>query len=166
MARPPATNLFRRKAAPAEEYVGFAQFDANHKFEADERLTSKKCKLQRNRRLTKEEIMMDRREMIREYKRTLLPMGIVQVKNINSGRVYITASANTTGTINRIRFQLKMGAFLPSPALVRDWKELGEQGFLIEVLDELQPVDDPDHDYQDDLKTLEMIWLEKLKPYG
>ncbi len=109
---------------------------------------------------------MDRREMIKEYKRTLQPMGIVQVKNIKTGRVYITSSANTTGTINSIRFQLKMGAFLPSPALVQDWKELGEQSFLIEVLDELKPVDDPDHDYQDDLKTLETIWLEKLKPYG
>lgn len=109
---------------------------------------------------------MDRREMIKEYKRTLQPMGIVQVKNIKNGRIYITSSANTTGTINRIRFQLKMGAFLPSPALAQDWKELGEQGFLIEVLDELKPVDDPGHDYQDDLKTLEMIWLEKLKPYG
>ncbi len=110
--------------------------------------------------------MMDRREMIKEYKRALRPMGIVQVKNLKNGRVYITPSANTTGTINSIRFQLKMGAFLPSPALAQDWKELGEQSFRIEVLDELKPVDDPDHDYQADLKTLETIWLEKLKPYG
>ncbi len=110
--------------------------------------------------------MIDRREVIKEYKRTLQPMGIVQVKNIKNGRVYITASANTAGTINSIRFQLKMGTFLPSPALAADWRELGEQCFLIEVIDELKPVDDPGHDYRDDLKTLETIWLEKLKPYG
>lgn len=109
---------------------------------------------------------MDRREVIKKYKSTLKPMGIVQVKNIKNGRVYITSSANTTGTINSIRFQLRMGAFLPCPALAQDWKEQGEQSFLIEVLDELKPVDDPDHDYQDDLKALETIWLEKLKPYG
>lgn len=109
---------------------------------------------------------MDRRKVIKEYKRTLQPMGIVQVKNIKNGRVYITASANTRGTINSIQFQLKMGVFLPSPALAREWKELGEQCFLIEVLDELKPVDDPDHDYQDDLKTLKTIWLERLKPFG
>ena len=110
--------------------------------------------------------MMDRRKIIKEYKKTLQPMGIVQVKNIKNGRVYITASSNTTGTINRIRFQLKMGAFPLSPALAQDWKELGEECFLINVLDELKPVDDPAHDYQNDLKTLETIWLEKLEPYG
>ncbi len=109
---------------------------------------------------------MDRKEVIKEYKRTVQPMGIVQVKNIRDGRVFIAASANTTGTINSIRFQLKMGTFLPSPVLAADWEELGEQGFLIEVIDELKPVDDPDHDYREDLKTLEAIWLEKLQPYG
>lgn len=109
---------------------------------------------------------MDRREMIKEYKSALQPMGIVQVKNIKNGRVYLTASANTRATINSLRFQLKMGAFPPSPALAQDWKKLGEQCFLIEVLDELKPVDDPDHDYQDDLKMLKTIWLENLKPYG
>ncbi len=93
-------------------------------------------------------------------------MGIVQVKNMRNNRVSITASANTAGTINSIRFQLRMGAFLPSPELTKDWKEMGEQNFSFEVLDELKPVDDPDHDYGDDLKALEMMWMEKLKPFG
>jgi hypothetical protein len=109
---------------------------------------------------------MNRREMIQEYKNSFRPMGIVQVKNIRNGRVYITASANTRGTINSIRFQLQMGSFFPSAALTREWKEMGEQGFVFEVLDELTPVDDPAYDYRDDLKALETIWLEKLKPFG
>jgi hypothetical protein len=104
--------------------------------------------------------------MIKEYKDSIRPMGIVQVKNIRNNRVYLTASANTTGTINSIRFQLKMGNFLPSPALSQDWKEMGELSFVIEVIDELKPVDDPAYDYQDDLKALEEMWLEKLKPFG
>jgi nitrate/nitrite-specific signal transduction histidine kinase len=109
---------------------------------------------------------MNRREIIKEYKNSIRPMGIVQVKNIKNGRVYLAASANTAGTINSIRFQLRMGTFLPSPALARDWKELGEQSFAIEVIDELKPVDDPAYDYQEDLKALEAMWLEKLKPFG
>ncbi len=110
---------------------------------------------------------MNRREMIKEYKNSLRPMGIVQVKNIRNGRVYLTASANTAGTINSIRFQLKTGTFFPSPALTQDLKEMGEQSFVIEVLDELKPIDDdPAHDYRDDLKALESIWLEKFKPFG
>ena len=109
---------------------------------------------------------MDRREVIKKYKNSIQPMGIVQVRNIRSNRVYLTASANTPGTINSIRFQLRMGNFLPSPGLVQEWKEQGEQSFVFEVLDELKPVDDPAYDYRDDLKALEAMWLEKLKPFG
>lgn len=115
---------------------------------------------------TGEEKTMNRKKMIKEYKNSLRPMGIVQIKNIENGRVYITASANTTGTINSIRFQLKMGSFSPSPALTKEWKEMGEQSFVFEVLDELKPVDDPAYDSRDDLKALETIWMEKLKPFG
>jgi hypothetical protein len=107
---------------------------------------------------------MNRKEIVKEYKNSLRPMGIVQVKNLRNNRVYLTPSANTPGTMNSIRFQLRMGTFLPSPALAADWKELGEQGFVIEVLDELKPADDPAHDYRDDLKALEAMWKEKLKP--
>ncbi len=53
-----------------------------------------------------------------------------------------------------------------SPALAREWKAMGEQNFVIEVLDELKPIDDPAYDYQEDLKALETMWLEKLKPFG
>jgi len=66
-------------------------------------------------------------------------MGIVQVKNVKDGSVHTTARANTTGTINGISLQLKMRAFLPNPSLEADRKELGEQCFLTEVIDEFNP---------------------------
>lgn len=110
--------------------------------------------------------MRDRREAVREYKKTIQPMGVVQVRNLSDNRVFLMASANTPGTINSIRFQLRMGNFLPSPGLAKDWEELGEKNFVIEVLDELKPIDDPGHDHRDDLKELEAMWLEKLKPFG
>ena len=109
---------------------------------------------------------MNRKELIKEYKKIIQPMGLVQVRNIRNNRLYLTSSANTPGTINSIRFQLKMGTFLPSPGLAKDWNEQGEQDFVIEVLDELKPLDDPAHDYRTDLKALEEMWLEKLKPFG
>ncbi len=110
---------------------------------------------------------MNRRELIKEYKTKLQPMGIVQVTNTGNGRVYLTASANTPGTINSIRFQLKMGTFLPSPELATDWRELGEENFAFDVVDRLEPIDDdPGRSYTEDLKALEAMWMEKLKPYG
>ena len=70
------------------------------------------------------------------------------------------------GTMNSLRFQLRMGSFLPCPELGKDWKELGEESFVIEVLDELKPVEDePGREYQEELKELEKIWREKLQPY-
>lgn len=92
-------------------------------------------------------------------------MGIVQVKNLKNGRCFIMGSANTRGTINSLRFQLNGGAFATSHELCRDWQEIGEKNFTIEVIDELKPVDDPAHDYKADLRALEDLWMEKLQPY-
>ena len=105
---------------------------------------------------------VNRREAVKEYKKTIQPMGIVQVKNLTNHRVYLKASGNTPGTINGIRFQLKMGNFPLCPELTRDWNELGGQNFVIDVLDELKPVVDPEHDYVDDLKELEKMWKEQI----
>lgn len=109
---------------------------------------------------------MDKRQAKKDYLRAMQPMGIVQIRNLTNGRCLLMRSANTRGTINSLRFQLQSGAFVTSQELGRDWKELGEEGFAIEVIDELQPVDDPEHDYDADLRALEELWLERLQPYG
>ncbi len=109
---------------------------------------------------------MDRKQAIRDYKRTIQPMGIVRIRNLENGRSFIMRSANTPGTLNRLRFQLENGAFTMSPELCRDWKELGAEHFAFEVLDELKAVEDPEHDYEADLEALEELWMDKLEPYG
>lgn len=109
---------------------------------------------------------MDRKQAKAEYKQALTPMGIVRVRNLTNDRSYIVASKNTRGTMNSLRFQLSAGSFPKSEELCRDWKALGEAQFVIEVVDELAPVDDPSHDYAADLRELEALWLQKLEPYG
>ena len=49
--------------------------------------------------------------------------------------------------------------------LLAEWIEYGEGAFVFEVLDTLEPLDKPNYDPAEDLKTLESIWLEKLQPY-
>ena len=93
-------------------------------------------------------------------------MGIVQVKNLTNGRRLLMRSANTSGTINSLRFQLNSGAFPTCQELLRDWKALGEASFSIEVVDALEPSDDPSRDYDEELRALEELWLERLQPYG
>ena len=48
----------------------------------------------------------------------------------------------------------------------RDFNDVGEAGFAFEVLDYLAPKEDIGHDYMEELKILENMWLEKLMPYG
>ena len=109
---------------------------------------------------------MDRRQAKSDYKRAVQPMGIVEIRNLKDGRRFIMRSANTRGTINSLRFQLRSGAFVTSPELCRDWQQLGEASFTIEVLDELKAADEPGRDYEAELVTLEDLWMEKLQPYG
>jgi hypothetical protein len=35
-----------------------------------------------------------------------------------------------------------------------------------DIIGDVGGVDDPAYDYRDDLKALEVMWLEKLKPFG
>ena len=109
--------------------------------------------------------MTDRKEIIRTYKQRVAPMGIFQVRNTENGKILVDKSKALDTKYNSILFQLKMGSF-PNKELQEDFLKYGEAVFVYEVLDRLEPKDDPLYNYDDDLKTLEQLWLEKLQPYG
>jgi hypothetical protein len=108
---------------------------------------------------------IDKKELIRKYKETPLPMGIFQVKNLASGKVFIATAQNLPGKINSCKFQLQNGSH-PNRELQSDYVQCGESGFVFEILDRLEYKDDPLYNYDDDLKTLEELWLDRLEPYG
>jgi type II secretory pathway component PulK len=108
--------------------------------------------------------MIDREKAKKEYKQTLTPMGIFQIKNMRSGKIFIGKAMNLLGIIKRHQFQLDMGSH-QSKELQRDWQELGAEQFSVEILDQLAPKEDPAYNYNNDLATLEEMWLEKLQPY-
>jgi hypothetical protein len=108
---------------------------------------------------------MDRKTVIREYKQRRPPMGVFQVRNRVSGKVLVGASTDLPAMLNRQRAQLRMGAH-PSRELQADWKALGPEAFAFEILDILARVDDAGADPAEDLRILEMMWLDKLEPYG
>ena len=109
--------------------------------------------------------MSDRAELKRQYKEAIPQMGVFAVRNRANGKILLGASLNLPGMLNRTRFQLQMGVH-PNTALQRDWTDGGPDGFSFEVLDELKPVATPGHDYTEDLRTLESLWLDKLQPFG
>ncbi|HSQ35517.1 MAG TPA: GIY-YIG nuclease family protein [Candidatus Binatia bacterium] len=99
------------------------------------------------------------------YKHTPRPMGIFRITNLDSGKVYIGRSADLNGKLNSEKFQLRNKLHM-NRELQNDFNALGEEKFAFEVLDRLQPREDPQYDYGYDLQTLEAIWLEKLQPFG
>ncbi len=107
---------------------------------------------------------MDKKELKKQYKQALRPMGIFQIKNLVNGKVFIGRSKNLNGKLNSIKFQLEMGSYIDK-ILQEDFNKFGDSKFLFEILDILEPKPDQEYDYTDDLKTLEEMWLEKLQPF-
>ncbi len=109
--------------------------------------------------------MADKKELIKEYKRTLRPMGLYIVKNLENGKILIGSSKDLPGRLNRFKFELEFGTGA-NKELLADYKKLGPDKFTFEVLDKLEPKEDPEYDYTEDLQALEDLWLDKLKPFG
>jgi hypothetical protein len=109
--------------------------------------------------------MNDLKSIKKLYKNTPRPMGIYQVKNLASGKIYIGRAMDLSGRLNSERFQLKNDLHM-NRELQEDFNELGMEKFSFEVLDRLQPKEGAGQDPGDDLQALEAMWLDKLQPFG
>ena len=87
------------------------------------------------------------------------------MKNTANGKVLLGSSLNLEGALNGHRFTLRIGSHR-NKALQEDWNTYGEDKFVFEVLETVQVKDDPNFNLSDELTLLEMIWLEKLQPFG
>ncbi|MFU1795297.1 DUF2087 domain-containing protein [Paenibacillus azoreducens] len=112
-----------------------------------------------------------RKELVNEYMNTPRPMGVLQIRNKENGKIYVTSGMNLPGVINGQKAKLSSD-FHVSPSLQKDWKELGEEAFAFEILEELKPDPQAANDlsqqkiYTEKVKKMEEKWLEKLQPYG
>ncbi|MDD5772082.1 MAG: GIY-YIG nuclease family protein [bacterium] len=108
---------------------------------------------------------MNRKELVNEYKQTIQPMGIYQIRNMANGKIFLGSSKDLKGIINRNKFQLKNGLHM-NKQLQKDFSEAGEESFSFEILDYLKPKDNMNGDYTEELHMLEEMWLEKLQSYN
>ena len=106
---------------------------------------------------------VNRKELVREYKQTVRPMGVFRVTNTVSGMSLVGSSKNLPAILNRHRAQLSLDSHSEKD-FQRDWNARGADAFEFEVLDTLKPSDEPGYDPADDLKVLEQMWLDKLAP--
>ena len=108
--------------------------------------------------------MINKKEIKRQYKETKQPMGIYRITDSVNGKIFIGSSKCVDTIFNSARFQLKMGSHF-NKELQKAFNRHGEASFLFDVVDHLEPNDDPGYDYSNDLRVLEEMWLEKLRPY-
>ena len=107
-----------------------------------------------------------RRELVREYKERKKLAGIFQVKNTANGKVLLGSSLNLDGALNSHKFMLMIGKHR-NDAVQRDWNEFGPENFIFEILETVTVKDDdPYFNPADELTLLELIWWEKLQPFG
>ncbi|HLO28571.1 MAG TPA: GIY-YIG nuclease family protein [Anaerolineales bacterium] len=109
--------------------------------------------------------MKSRKELNREYQERPKPAGVFQVKNTANGKVLLGSSLNLEGALNGHRFMLRTGTHR-NKTLQEEWKEYGEDKFVFEILETVPVKDDPNFNLSDELTLLEMIWIEKLQPFG
>jgi hypothetical protein len=120
--------------------------------------------INRDSNITNQKYMLDKKEIKRQYKQTIQPMGIYLIKNLTTGKIFIGNTKNLNAVFNSAKLQLKTGTFM-NRELQKDFIESGEGNFSFDVLDRLEPKDDLNYDYTEDLKILEELWMEKLQPY-
>jgi hypothetical protein len=109
--------------------------------------------------------MENRKELKQKYKELQEDKAVFMIKNTVTGRIFLCSSLYMRGKMDRHKFQLVMGGHM-NTALQEDWKKYGAESFIFEVLEKVKLKDDPAYNYDDDLKLLEMIWVEKYQPFG
>lgn len=114
---------------------------------------------------TQEGVMEERSELKRQYKEAPRQAGVFAVRNTAEGKVLLGSSLNLHGPLNKHRFVLEIGSHR-NAALQADWNRLGPSAFVFEVLEVVDPQDDPEASAEDLLSLLEKKWTEKLEPFG
>ena len=105
--------------------------------------------------------MKTRKELKQDHKQRKSQMGVCQIKNVNTGRVFIDYSTDVNAKWNRHLSELRFGSHR-NKTLQKDWKQFGESAFKFEILSEMEYQDDSNPDYNKELKTLQQLIVEEL----
>ncbi|MGE5458097.1 MAG: GIY-YIG nuclease family protein [Methanococcaceae archaeon] len=108
--------------------------------------------------------MIDKNEIKKNYKETARPLGIYRITNKANGKMFIGSSMNIPARINRHKMELRFNSD-NIKELQKDYQQFGEENFVYDVVDLLEPKSDGEPDYKKELELLEEMWLEKLQPY-
>ena len=109
--------------------------------------------------------MIDKKKLKQEYKNIIHPKGIFAIRNTKNGKTFLGSTLNLHGVLEKNKFILDMDSH-KNTRLQKDWKEYGREAFSFEILQALELSKDPEYNYDEDLKILELIWIEKFRPFS
>jgi len=109
--------------------------------------------------------MSTKKEQKDSYKKLKFKVGVFQIKNIVTQKIFIGSSIDLDASWNRIKMELKFGSY-PILDLQNDWKNYGEENFVYEILTEIKQEDDGlIHNYRKEAKQLEEMFIDELQPF-
>lgn len=109
--------------------------------------------------------MKTKKELREEYDQIKFQMGVFQIRNIVNQKIYIDSSINLTAAWNKNLMQLQFGSHM-NKELQAEWNEFGESKFVFEVISELKHDDSREIDYKKEVKALEKLFIDDLKPFA
>ena len=104
--------------------------------------------------------MKTKRELKNAYRQAKTQMGVFQIRNKANGKVFIDSSLDIVAKQNRHKAELKYGKHR-NKDLQKDWKMLGSENFVFEVVSELEPKEE-DINYTREVKDLQEMIIEDL----
>jgi hypothetical protein len=102
-----------------------------------------------------------RDQLRREYKERTKQAGVFRVLNKANGRVLLGSGLDLRAPLNRVAFELDMG-MCQNAELKSDLAAFDRSDFVIEVVELVDPGNDPDFDPKRELETLEKKHLASL----
>lgn len=108
---------------------------------------------------------MNRREELKQmYKEIKIEAGVYQIKNVKNGKVLVVGTPNLK-TMNGKRFELQMATCM-NKSLQQEWNQYGEDAFVFEILEVIEPKKDPYYDLKDIVNKREEHWIAELQSFG
>ena len=93
-----------------------------------------------------------KRDLMEAYKNRRPEMGVIEIKCKATGDSFLGISKDTRADFNGTRIKLESGTH-PNKVLEKLWKQYGEAGFELSVLQVLK-YDDPLEDHTDELEKM------------
>lgn len=102
-----------------------------------------------------------KQEIVEAYKNRKVIGGICAVKNLQTGRMLLSATTDLQGYKNRFEFCRATNMSIHYK-LNSDWAKTGADNFVLVVLEELEKEEmQTPREFTEDIEVLKEMWLEK-----